>query len=96
MALKVLSGGDKKQNPIDRHYHELNCTLTPVDHEDDVFGLVEKYVRQTHAKTHSQYRLEVREVFKVERQGETQNFKDVGNRWIFILCFQLAGVSYSF
>lgn len=80
----MLDKGDKKEHHIDRHYHGLNCTLTPVDHEDEVFSMIEKYVRQTHAKTHSQYRLEVSEVFEVERQGEEQNFKDVGNRYIRI------------
>lgn len=78
--MKVLSGGDKTKNPIDSHYEGLNCTLAPVDKEDIVFQMVEKYVQQTHAKTHSQYSLEVKEVFQVERQGEKENFKDVGNR----------------
>ena len=42
IALKVIGGGDKGENPIDHHYRGLNCTLTPVDHEDVVFELVEK------------------------------------------------------
>ena len=81
IALKVIGGGDKGENPIDHHYHGLNCTLTPVDHEDVVFELVEKYVRQTHAKYHSGYQLKVQEVFEVARQGEAENFKDMGNRY---------------
>ena len=77
----MLSGGDKKENPLDRHYQGLNCTLAPVDHEDEAFRMVEKYVKQTHAKTHNQYQLEVKEVFGIERHGEAQDFKDVGNRY---------------
>ena len=76
----MLSGGDKQESLIDRHYQGLHCTLNPLDHEDKEFVLVEKYVRQTHAKTHSQYNLQVEEVFQVERQGEREAFKDVGNR----------------
>ena len=79
--MTVLTGGDKREHPIDRHYHELNCTLNPVDQEDSIFRLVEKYVRQTHARTHSKYRLEVQEIFEVERQGEAEKFKDRGNRY---------------
>ena len=41
---------------------------------------MEKYIRQTHAKTHNQYHLEVLDVFEVDRQGEKEGFKDVGNR----------------
>ena len=37
-------------------------------------------MRQTHARTHNQYRMEVSEVFEVEREGEAENFMDVGNR----------------
>ena len=40
--------------------------------------MVIKYVRQTHAKTHSQYRMEVTDVFAMERSGEKEAFNDVG------------------
>ena len=81
IALKVIGGGDKGENPIDHHYRGLNYTLTSVDHEDVVFELVEKYARQTHAKHHGGYQLKVQEVFEVARQGEAENFKDMGNRY---------------
>ena len=42
--------------------------------------LVEKYVRQTHAKTHNQYTLTVKEVFDMDKEGGAEDFKDVGNR----------------
>ena len=84
--MKVLDDGKKKQegevHPIDRHYKGLQCQLTPVEHEDKLFGLIEKYVKQTHAKTHNQYRMEVTDVFEMERNGEKEAFTDVGNRYI--------------
>ena len=81
IALKVLhEGDDKKEHSVDRHYHSLHCGLVPVDREDDVFGVIEKYVQQTHASTHSQFRLEVQQVFLVDRDGETRSYKDLGNR----------------
>ena len=42
--------------------------------------MIKKYVRQTHAKTHNQYTLTVADVFKMEKEGENESFKDVGNR----------------
>lgn len=45
--------------------------------------MIEKYVRQTHAPTHNQYRMEVCEVFEVEREGEEDQFNDVGNRYVY-------------
>jgi len=82
IAMKVLTGGGEgeQMNPIDHHYNGLKCQLLPLDQEDDTFRMIEKYVRQTHARTHNQYRLEVSEVFEVEREGEAENFTDVGNR----------------
>lgn len=83
IAMKVLDNGKKhgeEVHPIDRHYKGLQCQLTPVEHEDKLFGLIEKYVKQTHAKTHNQYRMEVTDVFEMERCGEKEAFNDVGNR----------------
>ena len=70
----------EKEHPIDRHYKGLECGLTPVEKEDGVFSTIEKYVKQTHAKTHGQYKMEVMDIFEVDRSGEKEAFKDVGNR----------------
>jgi poly [ADP-ribose] polymerase len=80
IAMRVLKGGDKMEHPLDRHYHGLHCKLEPLDQDTETFQLVEKYVKQTHARTHSGYTLTVQEVFHMERDGEEENFKDVGNR----------------
>lgn len=79
--MKILShGGKSQENPVDRHYSDLKCQLTPVDTEDSEFALVDKYMRQTHAKTHNQYKLQLLDLFAVERGDEKDSFKDVGNR----------------
>ena len=44
--------------------------------------MIEKYVRQTHAPTHNMYRTEVCEVFEVEREGEEDQFNDLGNKYV--------------
>ena len=76
----VRKKGEEQEHPVDRHYKGLKCQLTPVEREDKLFALIEKYVKQTHAKTHSQYWMEVTDVFEMERSGEKEAFKDVGNR----------------
>ena len=37
IAIKVLKKGDMSENPIDRHYHALNCDLEPVDKSTSEF-----------------------------------------------------------
>ena len=81
IALKMLgSKREEEENPVDQHYHGLHCGIKPLDHSDEVFNVVEKYVRQTHGKTHTQYTLQVLDVYALEREGEQEVFADVGNR----------------
>ena len=66
---------DDKLNPLDAHYEQLKTELQPLDHNSEEFTLINKYVQNTHASTHDQYKLEVEDVFKVNRQGEKRRYK---------------------
>ncbi|CAF1225824.1 unnamed protein product [Rotaria sp. Silwood1] len=66
---------DSSEHPIDVHYKKLKCDLEPVDHNSDEFKLIEQYMIKTHAKTHDQYTLKLRELFKTKRDGEFDRFK---------------------
>ena len=100
IALKVLDDGGvskkerEKEHPIDRHYKGLECQLVPVEREDSAFAMVEKYVKQTHAKTHSQYRMEVVDVFEMDRGQEKAAFNDVGNRCEYSVCRRPLPIPY--
>ena len=51
--------------------------------DTEEFKMLEEYVTNTHAPTHSSYSLELMDVFKIERHGEDkryQSFKRVPNR----------------
>jgi poly [ADP-ribose] polymerase len=43
----------------------LKCELRPLDKNSETFKILNKYVQQTHAPTHSNYTLEVLEIFEV-------------------------------
>lgn len=45
-----------------------------------LYQLIEKYVQQTHAKTHNMYTMVVKEVIAIERSGEAEQFQDHGNK----------------
>lgn len=66
---------DGELNPLDSHYKQLKTELKPLSHSSEEFKLIEKYVANTHAATHTEYKLEVADVFTVERQGEKRRFK---------------------
>lgn len=58
--LKGSAAGD--EDPIDAYYKSLEAKIEVLDKETDEFKLIEKYVKNTHAKTHSSYKLDVVDV----------------------------------
>ncbi|KAL6267071.1 hypothetical protein P5V15_000147 [Pogonomyrmex californicus] len=66
---------NEKENPLDSHYKQLKTDIEVLDKTSKEFKMIEKYVKNTHAATHTQYDLEIEEVFVVKRQGEEQRFK---------------------
>ena len=82
VAIKALNQESNISNPIDRHYEQLECSLTPIDHNDKMFALIEQYLIKNHATTHNMYKLKLLEVYKAEKKSELEKFKDCGNRML--------------
>lgn len=66
---------DEKKNPLDGHYEQLKNDIQPLEKKSEEFKLLEQYVKNTHAPTHTNYDLEVVDIFKVARKGEDRRFK---------------------
>lgn len=60
---------------IDSHYETLNTDLDVVSKESEEYKILETYVQNTHAATHTQYKLNILNVFIVKRKGEEKRFK---------------------
>ena len=67
-------GGDAK-DPIDAHYDKLKTDIAVLDKASEEFKVLEKYVANTHASTHTMYKLEIESIFKIQRKGEAKRFK---------------------
>lgn len=75
-AYSLLKGkGKDNEDPIDKHYHQLNTDIEVLDKSTDEFARIKKYISNTHAKTHDQYSLHLEEVFKINRHGEYDKYK---------------------
>ncbi|XP_049283298.1 poly [ADP-ribose] polymerase [Anopheles funestus] len=75
--------GKSGKNPLDVHYEQLKTVIEPMARDSEEFGLLEQYVRNTHAETHTSYDLEIAEIFRIKRKGEDrryQPFKKLHNR----------------
>ncbi|XP_053691962.1 poly [ADP-ribose] polymerase [Sabethes cyaneus] len=66
---------DDTKNPLDGHYEQLKTEMETLKHDSEEFKLLEKYVKNTHAETHTAYKLEVSEIFKIQRKGEIRRYK---------------------
>ncbi|XP_046454174.1 poly [ADP-ribose] polymerase 1-like, partial [Daphnia pulex] len=77
VAFSLLKAGDavKDKDPIDAHYEKLNTEIEVLDKVSEEFSVIQTYAKNTHAATHTQYTLEVEEVFKVVRKGESKRFR---------------------
>lgn len=65
---------------IDDKYKKLQCEMVPLPHDSEDYRLVEKYLQTTHAPTHTDWALELEEVFTVDRQGEFDKFSPYKNK----------------
>ncbi|KAG9443824.1 hypothetical protein H6P81_015164 [Aristolochia fimbriata] len=75
VATKLLKDDlETQEDPLYSHYKRLCCELTPIDADSEEFFMIKKYTENTHAKTHSNYSVDIVQIFKVSRQGEAERF----------------------
>lgn len=67
----ALSG----RNEIDVNYESLGIRLIPIAKDSATFEIITRYVKNTHAATHSNYGLRVDEAFEVEKDVLSERFK---------------------
>lgn len=84
IAISIMDEAEKiKENPLDSHYKSLKCSLTPALETSDEFKIVQKYVENTHASTHSTYKLQIQTLFEIKKpQLESHFKKNLGNRML--------------
>ena len=47
-----------------------------------MFSLISQYLQSTHASTHQQYKMQIEEIFEIERDKEKEVYHDVGNKML--------------
>jgi poly [ADP-ribose] polymerase 2/3/4 len=66
-------------NPLDAHFRSLGLSsMEPVKPKSKEFSALEAYARDTHGATHNYYQAKVLNVFRVERQTETEAWTKAG------------------
>jgi poly [ADP-ribose] polymerase len=74
--LKSDSSKDgEEKDPLDIHYEKLKTDMEVLPEDSEEYQRLVEYVANTHASTHSSYKLEVMEIFKISRHGESKRYK---------------------
>ncbi|GLU07733.1 hypothetical protein SLE2022_246810 [Rubroshorea leprosula] len=86
IALRLVGFDVDNGDSLDDKYKRLCCDITPLPHDSEDYHLIEKYLLTTHAPTHTDWSLELEEVFSLERKGEFDKFapyrEKLGNRML--------------
>ena len=65
---------------IDVKYLKLKCDIRKLEVRDDV-AWIQRYIQNTHARTHDRYSIAVRGIFQVRREEEKLTYrKDLKNK----------------
>ena len=78
--MMTKGGANADMNSFDAYYKQLNADIRLLDRSSQEFSIIDQYTRNTQAHG---YKIEILEVFKVNRQGEDQRyepFKNLHNR----------------
>ena len=75
-TVELVKQGDKaeQEHPVTAMYKKLRCDMSPVARDGEDWKLVHEYITNTHASTHSYYKLELTDVLELAREGETARF----------------------
>ena len=84
IATKMLSKSkDLDVHPIDSAYNILKTKIVPIEPDHKDYKMIEKMIKQTHGPTHTNYKLQIVDVFEIQREGEEEKYKkfsDLHNR----------------
>ncbi|KAF8320542.1 poly polymerase catalytic domain-containing protein [Cantharellus anzutake] len=72
IATKVLTTKeDSDIHPIDASLASLNLSIVePLEHSSKEFKALEKYAQDTHGETHAYYKVQVEEIFRIQRSTD--------------------------
>jgi predicted DNA-binding WGR domain protein len=62
-------------HPLDAVYNSINTDIKAVERNSKTWKIIENYVYKTHAPTHSNYTVELQEIFEIQRKGEKEVYQ---------------------
>ena len=80
VAVKITEVKKTDEHPLDTIYGGMNSEIKPLNKNSQMWKAIEKYVKNTHAPTHTNVDVEILDIFELDRKGEDDRFaKDIDN-----------------
>ncbi|RZC87715.1 hypothetical protein C5167_028164 [Papaver somniferum] len=80
LATKLLNDNDDmKGYPLYSLYNRLQCNLHAIEADSKDYTLIEKYLKNTHANVHSDYTVDIVQLFRISRKCEEESFRKFSN-----------------
>lgn len=81
VAAKIVKDTSTKKakseiHPLDGVYNQLKTKIKPLDPQSAEWKVIQDYVHNTHAPTHSNYTVELLDIFEIEREGERDVYEN--------------------
>lgn len=67
---------DVNQHPIDDRYFKLNTHIDVLDPNSYEYGVIQRYAMNTHSEYHDSYRLQIENIFAINRRGEDERYRE--------------------
>ena len=71
----IDQGSISNVNELDSNYLKLGTNMVPMDKSSERYKLLVEYVKNTHASTHTAYRLDVEDIFEISKDSENRRYK---------------------
>ncbi|CAH8362692.1 unnamed protein product [Eruca vesicaria subsp. sativa] len=86
IASRLFGFDTASTESLDDKYKKLHCDIAPLSHDSEDYQLIDKYLNTTHAPTHTEWSLELEDVFTLEREGEFDKYapyrEKLGNKML--------------
>jgi len=75
-----LAEDREEKSAIDANYEQLKWALRPLGDEDDRRESIVTYLQNTHGTAHNRYKMEVKNVFELNRRDKVEQKCQIGNK----------------
>ena len=72
VAVKITEVKKTDEHPLDTIYGGMNNEIKPLDKNSQMWKAIEKYVKNTHAPTHTNVDVEILDIFELDEKGKTK------------------------